>query len=240
MNSKVIFIIVLLLIILALVYKMMQSMKLQSELTIGIAKKAGVPIPAQPKKLSFADLLKPRADSGCTDCEEETEDTEYEEQQEENQEEENGEEETLEQKVEREELERQEEQDEKESEESNDDEEKKSISTHLKVVKPKNEEKIAPKAKTKKSKLKGYEMIAELLSTPLNAGDLKDKYRAEFGAADDVKIIYNLNYALKLNIVKKQLIGKRYIYGTPAMFDGDVMKEEFMPKTENSENQNNA
>lgn len=245
MNSKVIIIIVLLLVILALLYKMMNSMKLQSELTIGIAKKAGVPIPAQKQKLSLSDLLKPTAKNAE---EEETEDAEYEEQ-EEIQEEESGEEETDEEREEREEAARQAENNKGELDEVDEDnqsqaleftsEEKKPITNHLKVVKTKAEEKLVPKTKPKKAKLKGYEMIKELVSiVPLNAGDLKDKYREEFGAADDGKIVYNLNYALKLNMVKKQLIGKRYIYGTPDMFEGEDMKEQFLPKKESKEDKN--
>lgn len=230
MDSKNIFMIVLLLVILAIVYKLMQSMKFQSELTVGIAKKAGVPIPKQqpnPFKRNKQEQI-------------EEEETEYEEEETEEQEE------TEEEETEEEAEQREEEENQDEREHEQKDEQSQSgvrdlePRNHLKLVKPpKTEtETNTPKKKfnPKKSKLKGYEMIAQLLHTPLTAGDLKDKWKQEYGETPDAKIIYNLNYALSLDIVKKHPVGKRFLYGNAELFEGDVLKQQFLPQTDTQDN----
>lgn len=236
--------IVLLLVILAIVYKMMNSIKFQSQLTVGIAKKAGVPIPKIPTSL-FERKPKKQEEE-----EQETEDVEYEEETEEEETEEqeqSQEEETEEEQEQREEEENQDNSEEVDARKGKDKmryaNESKATDleprNHLRVVTPpKSEtETNTPKKKLpKKSKLKGYEMVSQLLDTPLNAGDLKEKFKETFGDTPDGKIVYNLNYAITLNLVKKHQIGKRFLYAKSEMFEGDTLKQEFLPKETSQEN----
>ena len=216
MNSKDIFIVVLLLVILAIVYKIMQSSKFQTDLTIGIAKKAGVEIPKQQKgRLPF---MPPTEDGECTDCENE-EEAEYEE-------------ETEEEKEQGEEEENQD-----ESKEGAEEEEEQQRTVRdleprnhmIRVVKPKTEVE-SPKKKLVKDKSKGYEKIVKILESPLTSGDLKEKWNTTYGNTPPTKIVSDLNYAIKLNLVKKHSIGTRFLYGTAEMFDGDQLKQEYLPQ----------
>ena len=215
MNSKEIFIIILLLLILALVYKLMQSTKMQSELVGGMAVKMGVAI-KKPRRQQEEENETEEGEGEIVDDEEEEEQEEEEEEQKEEKEKKEKGEEILETR--------------EEDQHGNPIEsglEHKSVV--LKVTKP-NKQIESPKKK--RSKLKGYEKIIELLDTPLKIGELKNKWRETFGQTDDEKIVYNLNYALSRNMINKHPVGKRFLYGRLEMFDGDKLKEEFLPKTE--------
>ena len=188
----------------------MQSNKLQSELTIGIAKKAGVPIPKISQR-PFQRQEEVETEEGeCTECGEEEDEVTDEEQQEA--------EDAYEKNLEL--IEKEENSHVRDLEPRN----------HLVAVK-KPETEVENPNKKNKDKLKGYEKISELLDTPLKIKDIKSRWKKEFGNDDDVKIIYNLNYGLTIGAIKKHPIGKRFLYGRPDMFDGDELKPEFLPTT---------
>lgn len=206
MNAKDVTIIILLLIVLAVLYKIMQGAKLQTQLATGMAKKMGVEIPKE----------KTRAQLRAEQEEEETEDTEHEEQEEEEEDgEEEGEDEN--QESEEEEVEVQEE-----------DAQGKRIGMSkavvLRVSKPKKAK------KEKKPKLKAYEQMATIFTdAPLQSGEMMERYTNEFGEVSSNDFWLTLNYSIKKGLVKKYQISetpKKNIYGLPEMFDGDELKEE--------------
>lgn len=194
MNAKDITIIVLLLVILAILYRLMQAAKLQTELTTGIAIKAGVVIPNKNKK-----RLKQ---------EEEEEEKEEQEQEQEQEEQEHEEEE---------EIEAQEE-----------DQNGKKISTLRAVVVKNKSEKVNKK---KSKKFKPCDVIARLFTDKaLRIKDIIPLYEAKYGTISYAEIWRAIESAHNEGKLKKFKVGEnpnRFIYGTPEMFDGDDLKQEY-------------
>jgi hypothetical protein len=196
----------------------MQSMKFQTELTTGIAIKAGVPIPKKNQK-RIEPQEEEEQEEECEDCESE----------EENQEEENQEEETEEEhenKEEEVELTESQEEDEKGNPIIRDlDKPSKLVRIHA----PRTE--VETPKKKKSSKLKAYQKLASIITDyPLPIKDLTEKYEEEFGTITKKELWKALSYATTKGTIKKHLVGEnpnRYIYATPEMYDGNELKKEY-------------
>jgi len=202
MSSRDITIIILLLIVLAILYKVFQASKLQTELATKMAGKMGIVI-AKPKR---------KEEEEEDDEDEETEETEHEE---------------VEEEVEEEEQE-----DEGKDEEidvQEEDQNGKRLGSGkaviLKVSKPRIK---------KKEKLKTYQIISSFFTdSPLYARQIIEKYHEQFGKVKPNEVWVALNYSIKKGVVLKYMVSeepKKYIYGTPEMFEGSELKPEYQSK----------
>lgn len=214
-NLKDIVSIVLLLIILAIIFKLMQMMKLQTEMTTGMALKMGVIRKKTPKEIQEERRHREV-------MERETEEGEYEEENEESDE-------------------NKEESDENEEEDNEENKQEETSGVRdldpakkfIRVTKPDKEVETPKKSKSHSVKMKSYEKMALLIEDkPMTSGEMIEKYETQFGNSDTKVFWKELSYALKKEVIKKhEVTPKRYIYGTEKMFDGDTLKSEFLPVT---------
>jgi len=206
MSARDITIIILLLVVLAILYKVFQASKLQTEIATKMAGKMGIVI-VKPKQIRE---------------EEETEDVDAEEVEDDDDEEEDEEE------VDEEEEDEEEEGEDEEIHIQEEDQQGRKISEGKAV--------ILKVSKPKKSKLKTYEKIVPFFTdSPLYARQIIEKYTEEFGKAKPNDIWTALNYSIKKGVVVKYLVNespKKYIYATPEMFEeeGGELKPEYQSK----------